>query len=96
MAGISRRYDLAVEELVYRCAQEALANVRKHARPRTIVVTVESVRSRPDAALLFGLDTMIERIRAAGGEAVIDSEVGSGTAISFTVPLAAPVAYDSR
>ena len=116
VAGISRRYDLAVEELVYRCAQEALANVRKHARPRTIVVNfadddavlridvrddgcgfdVESVRSRPDAALHFGLDTMIERIRAAGGEAVIDSEVGSGTTVSFTVPLAAPVAHDSR
>ena len=116
VAGISRRYDLAVEELVYRCAQEALANVRKHARPRTIVVNfadddavlridvrddgcgfdVESVRSRPDAALHFGLDTMIERIRAAGGEAAIDSEVGSGTTVSFTVPLAAPVAHDSR
>ena len=116
VAGISRRYDLAVEELVYRCAQEALANVRKHARPRTIVVNfadddavlridvrddgcgfdVESVRSRPDAALHFGLDTMIERIRAAGGEAVIDSEVGSGTTVSFTVPLAAPVAHDRR
>ena len=116
VAGISRRYDLAVEELVYRCAQEALANVRKHARPRTIVVNfadddavlridvrddgcgfdVDSVRSRPDAALHFGLDTMIERIRAAGGEAVIDSEVGSGTTVSFTVPLAAPVAHDSR
>jgi PAS domain S-box-containing protein len=116
VAGISRRYDLAVEELVYRCAQEALANVRKHARPRTIVVNfadddavlridvrddgcgfdVESVRSRPDAALHFGLDTMIERIRAAGGEAVIDSEVGSGTTVSFTVPLPAPVAHDRR
>ena len=116
VAGISTRYDLAVEELVYRCAQEALANVRKHARPRTIVVNfadddavlridvrddgcgfdVESVRSRPDAALHFGLDTMIERIRAAGGEAVIDSEVGSGTTVSFTVPLPAPVAHDRR
>ena len=52
--------------------------------------------SRPDAALHFGLDTMIERIRAAGGEAAIDSEVGSGTTVSFTVPLAAPVAHDSR
>jgi len=116
VAGISRRYDLAVEELVYRCAQEALANVRKHARPRTIVVNfadddavlridvrddgcgfdVESVRSRPDAALHFGLDTMIERIRAAGGEAVIDSEVGAGTTVSFTVPLTVPVAHDNR
>jgi PAS domain S-box-containing protein len=116
VAGISRRYDLATEELVYRCAQEALANVRKHARPRTIFVNVddddavlridvrddgcgfdvESVRSRPDAALHFGLDTMIERIRAAGGEAVIDSEVGAGTTVSFTVPLTAPVGHDSR
>ena len=116
VAGVSRRYDLAVEELVYRCAQEALANVRKHARPRTIVVNiadddavlridvrddgcgfdVESVRSRPDAALHFGLDTMIERIRAAGGEAAINSEVDAGTTVSFTVPLNVPVAHDHR
>jgi signal transduction histidine kinase len=95
---ISRRYDLAVEELVYRCAHEALANVSQARAAETIVVNfadddavlridvrddgcgfdVESVRSRPDAALHFGLDTMIERIRAAGGQAAIDSEVGSG------------------
>lgn len=110
VSGSSARYDLAVEELVYRCAQEALANVRKHAQARTIAVTfvedddalrvdvrddgcgfdVEMVQSRPDAALHFGLDTMIERIRAAGGEATIESEVGAGTSVSFTVPIAAP------
>jgi signal transduction histidine kinase len=32
------RYERAVEELVYRTVQEALANVRKHARPRRISV----------------------------------------------------------
>ena len=109
VTGTSTRYDLAVEELVYRSAQEALANVRKHARPRTITVSladdtetlrsevrddgcgfdVETVHSRPDAALHFGLDTMVERIRAAGGEATIDSAVSAGTTVRFTVPLRA-------
>ena len=109
VAGTSTRYDLAVEELVYRSAQEALANVRKHARPRTITVSltddgetlrsevrddgcgfdVESVHSRPDAALHFGLDTMIERIRAAGGDATVESAVGAGTAVRFAVPIRA-------
>src|SRR5436309_11362816 len=32
------RYDYAAEELMYRSAQEALANIRKHARPKTITV----------------------------------------------------------
>jgi PAS domain S-box-containing protein len=109
VTGESKRYDLAVEELVYRTAQEALANVRKHARPRTITVSltddgetlrsevrddgcgfeIDSVASRPGAALHFGLDTMIERIRAAGGDATIESAVGAGTAVRFAVPLAA-------
>ncbi len=34
------RYERGVEELVYRTVQEALANVRKHARPRRISVSV--------------------------------------------------------
>jgi PAS domain S-box-containing protein len=109
VSGPSKRYDLAVEELVYRAAQEALANVRKHARPRTIIVSLtddgetlqsevrddgcgfdaDSVRSRPDAALHFGLDTMIERIRAAGGDATVESSPGEGTSVRFTVPIRA-------
>jgi signal transduction histidine kinase len=106
VAGTRARYDLAVEELVYRSAQEALANVRKHAEPRTISVTIgerggmieseirddgcgfdlADVRSRPSAALHLGLDTMIERVRAAGGEIAIDSAPGAGTSVRFTVP----------
>jgi signal transduction histidine kinase len=34
------RYDHTVEELVYRSVQEALANVRKHAHPSAIAVTL--------------------------------------------------------
>jgi PAS domain S-box-containing protein len=38
--GSLGRYDHALEELVYRSVQEALANVRKHARANTITVTL--------------------------------------------------------
>jgi PAS domain S-box-containing protein len=104
------RYDHAVEELVYRSAQEVLANVRKHARPATITITlrederqlvseiaddgcgfdVDDVRARPRAALHLGLDSLGERVRAAGGDLDIASTPGTGTRVRFTVPLAAP------
>jgi PAS domain S-box-containing protein len=110
VSGIESRHDVAVEEVVYRAAQEALANVRKHAHPRRIEVTVgeegemlcvdvaddgcgfdfDAVRMRADAPLHFGLDTMIERIRAAGGVAVIDSAIGRGTTVHIRVPVRAP------
>jgi PAS domain S-box-containing protein len=39
--GAVARYDHSIEELVYRSVQEALANVRKHARPDSITVTLD-------------------------------------------------------
>jgi PAS domain S-box-containing protein len=38
--GTIGRYEHTVEELVYRSVQEALANVRKHAHPNSIAVTI--------------------------------------------------------
>jgi PAS domain S-box-containing protein len=38
--GVIGRYDHSLEELVYRSVQEALANVRKHARAGAITVTL--------------------------------------------------------
>jgi PAS domain S-box-containing protein len=110
VTGDARRYDLVLEELVYRTAQEALSNIRKHARPRRIDVVlgeeggrlrvavsddgcgfdVDAVRSQPSAPLHFGLDTMVERIRAGGGHATIHSQVGVGTTVSFWVPTRVP------
>jgi signal transduction histidine kinase len=106
VTGPAGRYDLAVEELVYRSAQEALANVRKHAHASRITVRLaehdgrlvgevaddgrgfdlDDVRSRPGAALHMGLDSMVERVRAAGGEVTIDSQPGAGTRVRFAVP----------
>jgi PAS domain S-box-containing protein len=42
--GVVGRYDHSVEELVYRSVQEALANVRKHAQPDSISVTLAERR----------------------------------------------------
>lgn len=39
--GTVGRFDHFTEELVYRSAQEALANIRKHAAPKLIAVTLE-------------------------------------------------------
>jgi signal transduction histidine kinase len=103
------RLDHTVEELVYRTAREALVNVRKHANPEEITVTVEErggavvgeirddgqgfdaahVRSRRDAVLHVGLDSLVERVRAAGGDATVTSAPGEGTRVHFSIPLPA-------
>jgi signal transduction histidine kinase len=49
---------------------------------------IEETAQRPDRILHIGLDTMIERVRMAGGVLDIDSAPGNGTRISFDVPLA--------
>jgi two-component system NarL family sensor kinase len=105
----ARRYDPVVEELVYRTVQEALANARKHARPKAITVRLEeqdgaaglvgevsddgrgfdpvTIQRRSDAALHLGIESMVERIRAAGGDVDVTSAPGMGTRVSFSVPL---------
>jgi signal transduction histidine kinase len=106
VSGEVGRYDHHVEELVYRSAQEALSNVRKHAHPSTITVVLDDsdqvlvceisddgrgfdpddVRSRPQAAFHLGLDTLTERVRAAGGDVTIESRPGAGTRIAVRLP----------
>ena len=102
------RQDTVTEELLYRSAQEALANVRRHSSADTITIELEQrpgwlqvaieddgrgfdvidVRNRPDAAFHFGLETLVERVRVAGGHAHIASKPGTGTRVSFALPIA--------
>ncbi|MCM2416805.1 PAS domain S-box protein [Streptomyces sp. RKAG293] len=87
---------------IFRIVQEALLNVRKHARARTVRVSVSTedrgllVRVVDDgtghAAIThrrnehFGLMEMRERAETAGGWWTLRSEPGTGTTVEFWVP----------
>jgi signal transduction histidine kinase len=93
---------IAIEEGLYRIAQEALNNALKHACARRVsvhldrgkdAVTLEiiddGVGFDPSTAVEgggLGLDGMIERAAKMGGELVLDSEPGAGTRVRVEVP----------
>lgn len=92
----------ASEVQAVRIIQEALTNVRKHARAHHARVSVERdgawlrVAVEDDGAgwdahgptdrLHFGLQTMRERAEATGGRLAIDTTPGSGTRVVATLP----------
>jgi signal transduction histidine kinase len=97
------RVPLAVEEALYRIAQEALHNVVKHARansvrialsrsPFRIGVSVEDDGEGFDPARVesghLGLTGMRQRAELAGGELHVVSRPRSGTRIEAFAPLA--------
>jgi signal transduction histidine kinase len=91
-----------IEEGLYRIAQEALTNALKHARASNVCVTLRRgaeavVLEIADDGLGFdpstaveggglGMEGMIERAAAMGGELVLDSEPGGGTSVRVEVP----------
>ncbi len=97
------RLDPAVETVAYRLVQEALTNVRRHAR-----ATVASVALRRESDLLlvtvtddgigfdrdgdgadhFGLAAMTERVASVGGAVEIATAPGEGTVIHARIPAA--------
>ena len=87
------------EQQVFRVAQEALANVAKHARASRVGVTLSYLDDqvvldvRDDGSGLagdrdggFGLTVMRQRMDGVGGSLAVESEPGAGTAISASVP----------
>lgn len=97
------RAPLAVEEALYRIAQEALHNVVKHARassvrialsrsPSGIGVAVEDDGEGFDPTRVesghLGLTGMRQRAELAGGELQVVSHQGKGTRIEAFAPLA--------
>jgi signal transduction histidine kinase len=93
----------AVRLDVYRIAQEAITNVRKHAeashvevslasRDEGVLVTIRDdgcgIDAAPDARS-FGLASMRERAESAGGWWRIDTRPQTGTMVEFWVPASA-------
>lgn len=95
------RPTIAVEQALYRVAQEALNNIHKHAEARTVAV---SLRQEPLYTQLsvvddgigfdsgvnaglggFGLRGMAERVALLGGYLTVESTPGQGTVVRVEV-----------
>jgi signal transduction histidine kinase len=90
-------------EVLFRSAQEALANVGRHARARNVRIELarrgaEVVLRVEDDGLGFdpgrdaagmGLANLRRRAVALGGVVTIESAVGAGTTVALRIPLAA-------
>jgi signal transduction histidine kinase len=101
VTGPARALTPEAEVSLFRTAQEALANVARHARSATRVGITLSYMDRQvaldvrddgrgfDPAVTgggFGLIAMRQRIEALAGTLQVESEVGGGTGISASLP----------
>jgi signal transduction histidine kinase len=98
-SGVGREQEV----VVLRAAQEALTNVRRHAKAREVAVRLladesgvrvevrdDGVGFAPAAGPGFGLAGMRGRVREAGGDLDVASAPGRGTRITVRVPLRQP------
>jgi signal transduction histidine kinase len=98
--GAARDTRAEVEESLFRAAQEALTNVRKHAGATAATVVLDY--GRGDAVRLqvrddgrgmgersgdgFGLVGLEERVAGLGGRLSVDSAAGCGVTLTVEVP----------
>ncbi len=94
--------DPALEAMLFRIMQEALANVVRHAQASEVKVALEHQGGRLNLKIQddgvgmpagddhrgCGLPGIADRVAAANGTFVIDSAPGKGTTLSLSVPLA--------
>ena len=95
-----------VRVTLYRCVQEALTNIRKHAQAAKALVRLRVANSQAELTVLdngrgdadgaqetpsgFGLQGIRERIALVGGSVTAGPEPGGGWRVEATLPLAVP------
>ncbi|MEU7803445.1 sensor histidine kinase [Micromonospora arborensis] len=104
--GTPRPLHPEIEVTLLRAAQEALANVARHAEASRVGLTLSYMTDRVTLDVRddgtgfdstdqpvprepgggYGLTAMRQRVTQVGGEVAVESEPGSGTAISASVP----------
>lgn len=90
----------ATEVVLLRAAQEALTNVRRHARAMTVGVRLAQADGSvtltvaddgegfgPEVDDGFGLAGMRDRVRSVGGTLSVESGIGTGTTLRAGVPV---------
>jgi signal transduction histidine kinase len=100
VTGTARRLPTGTEVVLLRVAQEALANVRKHAAAgnvevrlwyagTTVGLTIKDDGRGFDPGIAnggYGLKGMRDRVRQVGGTVTITTQPGAGTEVSAEVP----------
>jgi signal transduction histidine kinase len=99
VSGEAPDVDREAEVVLLRCAQEALANVRKHAHAAKVsialdagyegaelTVTDDGVGIGEQASGGYGLAGMAERVRLAGGSLRVFSVDSGGTTVRVALP----------
>jgi signal transduction histidine kinase len=91
-----------IELSLLRVSQEALANIRKHARANKVTFTLSylddmvlldvqdngvGIQNKAEGLGGFGLHSMRERVEALGGSFTVESEAGEGTTLAVGLPL---------
>lgn len=110
--GGEEALDPAAREHLFRLGQEALANVRRHARARRVLLRLDvdedsvtlTVRDdgvgfepkRPPRPTAVGIVGMRERMRSIGGTLEVNSSPGAGTTVTARVPRAPGAGESAR
>ncbi|WP_210480233.1 sensor histidine kinase [Naasia sp. SYSU D00948] len=103
-AHVQARVPRELEVVLLRCAQEALANIRKHSGARAASLTIEEApdgvvltveddgrglaAGMPESSPGFGIAGMRERLELVGGDVAVAPREGGGTRLTVRAPIA--------
>ena len=103
-SGTERRLESYLEIMIFRAVQELVGNAAKHSQANTIRTHIDTNEERvvvdveddgqgfnEEQAMdgSMGIKVIKERVDILNGEFNIDTAIGQGTRIGFTIPLAA-------